>query len=171
MRSLWTSLVILAELSTPSMAQSGSKAIAGTWILSSSSNDCGSVDGFIREPRVNPYRLSRVQNALRDIVETSARLHIDVTSSTVIVTSSDGHTNRLAPGGGTIKDESAGISRKTAWNGDELVTEITGILEGRIAETFSVDISHRLHFVLRFPRKLRGVPISINRIYCPSESN
>ena len=73
------------------------------------------------------------------------RMTITRTDSMVIVTTGDGRTTRLATDGSKVKDESTGIERKTHWDHDQLVTEISGVQGGKITETYAVDPdSHRL---------------------------
>ena len=59
-------------------------------------------------------------------MEAPERLTIVRTESLVIVTTGDGRTTRLSPDGKKIKDDSTGIERKSKWDGNKLVTEITG---------------------------------------------
>ena len=51
----------------------------------------------------------RMRDAMRDIVNPPDRLTITQTDSMVIITSGDGHVDRLSPNGQKIKDESTGI--------------------------------------------------------------
>jgi hypothetical protein len=44
--------------------------------------------------------------------------------------------------GKIIKDDSTGIERKTKWNGNKLVTDITGAGPGKITETYTIDQEH-----------------------------
>jgi len=78
-------------------------------------------------------------SAIRDVVEPADRLTIVRTDSMVIITAGDGRTTRLAPDGSKIKDEASGIERKTHWEGEKLVSEISGLGRGKATQTFSVD--------------------------------
>jgi hypothetical protein len=89
--------------------------------------------------------MERRRNAVRDIVQPAERLTITRAASMVIITTGDGRTIRLATDGSKIKDESTGIERKTRWEGDRLVTEITGLGRGKATESYSVaPESHQL---------------------------
>ena len=81
----------------------------------------------------------RMRDALR--AEMQAPDHIVIVSSetTIIMTTPDGHTTRLATDGSKVKDESTGIERKTKWDGGRLVSEVSGLGRGKITETYSVD--------------------------------
>ena len=81
----------------------------------------------------------RMRDALR--AELQAPEHIVIVSSetTIIMTTPDGHTTRLATDGSNVKDESMGIERKTKWDGGKLVSEVNGLGRGKITETYSVD--------------------------------
>lgn len=88
-------------------------------------------------------------NAVRDVVEPAERLTIVRTESMVIITAGDGRTTRLAPDNSKIKDLESGIERRTRWEGDKLVTEISGIGRGKATETYSLDPqTHQLIVVL-----------------------
>jgi hypothetical protein len=117
---------------------------------------------------VDSARLGRARDAWRAITDTPEHLRIVETESIVIVTASNGHTIRMAPGLGPIKDESTGVRRRTRWNGDMLVSEITGLLPGKIVETHSVDASHRLHVVIKFPALWRAASFTTHRVYDPA---
>lgn len=84
-------------------------------------------------------------NAVRDVVEPAERLTIVRTDSMVIITTGDGRTTRLAPDNSKIKDLDSGIERRTKWDGERLVTEISGLGRGKATETYSIDPqSHQL---------------------------
>ena len=57
----------------------------------------------------------------------------------VIITTGDGRTTRLSPDGSKIKDQSTGIERRTRWEGDRLIDEISGAGRGKIIETYARD--------------------------------
>ena len=81
----------------------------------------------------------RMRDALRQ--ETQASDHMTIVSSdtTIIITTPDGHTTRLATDGTKVKDDSTGIERKTKWQAGTLVSEVSGLGRGKITETYSVD--------------------------------
>jgi hypothetical protein len=83
----------------------------------------------------------RRQEALRDIIGAPERLTIVQTESMIIVTTGDGRTTRLAPDGSKVEDESTKVERRTRWDGDKLVSEITGAA-GKITEIYSADTRH-----------------------------
>lgn len=89
--------------------------------------------------------MERRMNAVRDVVMPAERLTITATESMVIVTTGDGRTTRLAPDNSKIKELGSGIERRTRWDGDKLVTEITGLGRGKATETYAVDpATHQL---------------------------
>jgi hypothetical protein len=68
----------------------------------------------------------------------------------VIVTTGDGRTTRMATDGSKVKDDSTGIERRTRWQGDKLVSEISGAESAKITETYTVDPdSHQLTVTLQ----------------------
>lgn len=94
---------------------------------------------------MNREEMERRMNAIRDVVQPAERLTITATASMVIVTAGDGRTTRLAPDNSKIKEVASGIERKTRWEGDRLVTEISGLGRGKATETYAVDPdTHRL---------------------------
>ena len=102
-------------------------------------------DGGGRGGRGNPEDMQRRRDAVRDIMSAPDRMTITRTESMVIVTTGDGRTTRLATDGSKVKDESNGIERKTHWDHDQLVTEISGLQGGKVTETYAIDPeSHRL---------------------------
>ncbi len=83
--------------------------------------------------------MQRRQDAVRDLLSPPDRLTIVQTDSMVIITAGDGRTTRLAPDASKIKDESTGASRQTHWDGEKLVSEISGLGPGTITETYAED--------------------------------
>jgi hypothetical protein len=105
----------------------------------------GQGGGAGRSGRGDIEEMRRARDAMRAIMEAPGRLTITHTESLVIITSDDGRTTRLSPDGKKIEDESTGIGRKTKWDGDKLVSEITGARQGKITETYSLNREqHRL---------------------------
>jgi hypothetical protein len=85
------------------------------------------------------------------------------TDSTIIITAKDGRTTRLSTDGKKVKDESTGIERKTKWDGNKLVSEVSGLGSGKVTETYSVDAELkqlRVALAIDGPRKS-----SLTRVY------
>ena len=106
----------------------------------------------------------RMRDAMREIMNPPERLTITQTESMVLITSADGHVDRLSPNGQKIKDESTGIERKTKWDGDKLVCEITGAGSRKITQTYSADPEHKqLHVAVQMDTQ--GQPTKITYVY------
>jgi hypothetical protein len=112
-------------------------------------------------------RADRLREAMNDLTAAPSRLTIVQTDTTVIVTTGEGHTTRLAPNGKKIKDENTGIERSTKWTADALVSDITGLGSGKITQSFSVNPDdHRLLVTITFPPRLGGTePTIVTRFY------
>jgi len=91
---------------------------------------------------MDPADAARMREAMRDIMTAPDHLVVTQTDSMVVFTSADGRTTRLAPDGKKVKDDSTKIERKTKWDGDKLVTEISGIGRGKVTETYALDAEH-----------------------------
>jgi hypothetical protein len=114
--------------------------------------------------RMSPEDMQRMRDARREIMNAPDRITIAQTESLILVTSGDGKVTRLSPDGKKIKDESTKIERKTKWDGDKLVSEITGIGPSKIAETYMADPEHKqLRVTLQMDT--RGRPMTVNRVY------
>jgi hypothetical protein len=110
----------------------------------------------------------RQMAAMREVMEAPERLTITRSDAMVILTSGDGRTTRLQTDGKGVKDESTKIERKTRWNGDKLVSEISGLGRGKITETYMSDAEqHRLTvtLVMEDARTRDGKPRTITHIY------
>jgi hypothetical protein len=108
----------------------------------------------------------RRTEAVRAIMEAPERLTITRTESLVIVTTGEGRTTRLSPDGKKIKDDSTGIERKSRWDGNNLVTEITGAGPGKITETYTVDQEHgRLNVALQAENSRAPNAGVVHRVY------
>jgi len=79
---------------------------------------------------------------MRDLMNPPEHLTIVSTESMVILTGPDGRTIRLSPDGKKVKDENTNIERKTKWDGEKLVSEISGLPGTRITETYVIDAEH-----------------------------
>ena len=99
----------------------------------------------------NPEEMARLRDAMRDLTNPSSHLTIVETDSMIVLTSSDGHTTRLSPDGKKVKDDNTGIERKTKWEGQKLVTEISGLgPAGKATQTISPDPeNHQLRIVVQ----------------------
>jgi hypothetical protein len=105
----------------------------------------------------------RMRTALRDEMQAPDHMTIVQADSTIIITTKDGRTTRLATDGKKVKDESTGIERKTKWDGGKLVSEVNGLGTGKITETYSVDgelKQLRVAIAIDGPRKT-----SLTRVY------
>jgi hypothetical protein len=114
--------------------------------------------------------LARQRDAMRDVLTPPERLTIVQTDSTIIITAGDGRTTRLSPTGKGIKEENTGIERKTSWQAERLVSEVSGAAPGKITETYSVDADrHQLHISIALPKRGDQVPPPNSRVYDASE--
>jgi len=108
----------------------------------------------------------RRTEAVRAIMEAPERLTITRTESLVIVTTGDGRTTRLSPDGKKIKDDSTGIERKSSWDGNKLVTEITGAGPGKITETYLIEQEHgRLNVTVETENSRAPNGGGVHRVY------
>jgi hypothetical protein len=92
-----------------------------------------------------------MRDAMRDLTNPPSHLTIVETDSMVVLTSADGRTTRLAPDGKKVKDDNTGIERKTKWDGEKLVTEISGLGPmGKATQTIAADPeNHQLRIVVQ----------------------
>lgn len=129
----------------------------------------GGAGGSRGGARGNPDDMRRMRDAVRDIMEAPERLTIVQTETMVIVTTGDGRTTRLSVDNRKIKDESTGIERKTHWDGQKLVSEITGAGPEKILETYesSAD-THQLIVTLQLDSKDKGRPL-VHHVYDAAE--
>ena len=81
----------------------------------------------------------RMRDAMRDEMQAADHMTIVSSDTTIIITTPDGHTTRLATDGKKVKDDATGIERKTKWDAGKLVSEISGLGRGKITETYSAD--------------------------------
>lgn len=119
---------------------------------------------------MSPEDAQRMRQAMRDEMTAPAQMTIVQADSLILITSQDGRTIRLSPDGKKVKDENTGIERKTRWDGDKLVSEISGLGPGKITETYSVDPeTHRLRVTIALPRGRNGQERAMNRVYDAAE--
>lgn len=107
-------------------------------------------------------------SAMREVMEAPDRLTITRTDTMVIVTAGDGRTTRLSTDGKAVKDDSTKIERKTRWNGDKLVSEVSGLARGKITETYLADVEQRrltVTLVMDGARTPEGQPRTVKRVY------
>jgi hypothetical protein len=114
----------------------------------------------------NPEDMARIRDAMRDLMNPPPHLIIADTGSMIVMTSPDGRTTRLSPDGKKIKDESTRIERKTKWDGDKLVSQIDGVGQNKITQTFSADLEHhQLRIALQIENSRAGQTRTITQIY------
>ncbi len=104
----------------------------------------------------DPEARQRLRDALRQELQAPDHMTIVSSGTTMIITTPDGHTTRLATDGSKVKDDSTGIERKTKWDAGKLVSEVSGLGRGKITETYSVEPdAKQLHVKLEIdgPRK------------------
>jgi hypothetical protein len=103
---------------------------------------------------------------MRAILDAPEQLTIVRTDSMVIMTTGDGRTTRLALDGSKIGDDSTGIERKSRAEGDRVVSEISGMPMGKIAETYAVDpATGRLIVELQLAGRDGRTPDPQRRVY------
>lgn len=81
----------------------------------------------------------RQMSAVRDLIDAPERLTITTAGAMVIIAAGDGRTTRLMSDGSEVKDESTKVTRTSRWDGERLVTAISGLVRGTVTETYSVD--------------------------------
>jgi hypothetical protein len=102
----------------------------------------GGRGGYGGGAQMDPDAMARMREAMRDIMQPSEHLTITQSENMVVITTDEGRTTRLATDGSKVKDENTKIERKTKWDGDKLVSEISGAGPGKITQTYSVDPEH-----------------------------
>jgi hypothetical protein len=116
----------------------------------------------------DPEEMQRRMQAMRDIMSVPDRLTITRTESMVIITTGDGRTVRLAPDNSKVKDESTGIERRSRWEGDRLISEISGAVGGKVVETYTVEAESQRLVVSVQPEGGRGRDLGVRRrVYDP----
>jgi hypothetical protein len=110
--------------------------------------------------------VARVREAMRDIMEPSDHLTITQTETMIVITTAEGRTTRLSPDGSRIKDDNTKIERKTRWDGDRLVSDITGALAGKITQTYALDPErHQLRITANLEGGRGGQPRTVTHVY------
>jgi hypothetical protein len=112
----------------------------------------------------NAEDVQRLRNALRDELEAPEHLTIVESGSTIILTAGDGRTTRLSADGKKVKDESTKVERRTKWDAGKLVSEVSGLGQGKIVETYTLDAEHKQ---LRVTLNIEGAQqkTTVNRVY------
>jgi len=115
---------------------------------------------------VDSEAMARMREAMRDITQPSEHLTITGTDKMVVITTAEGRTTRLATDGSKVKDDNTKIERKTKWDGDKLVSEISGIGRGKITQTYAVDPEHhQLRIMTSIERGEGGQARTITHVY------
>jgi hypothetical protein len=109
--------------------------------------------------------MQRMREAMRDIMNPPDRLTIVQTENMIVITTGDGRVTRLAPDGKKIKDENTKIERKTKWDGNKLVSEVSGAAPAKITETYVADPEHHQLVITIAMDRSRGQPVSQRRVY------
>ena len=116
---------------------------------------------------VDREAMARQRDAMNDILNPPDHLVIADTGSLIVLTGPDGRTMRLSPDGKKIKDENTGIERRTKWDGDKLVSEISGMLRGgKATQTFATDVEHhQLHITVEMEGGRSDQKRTITHVY------
>jgi hypothetical protein len=115
---------------------------------------------------IDPEQAQRLRDALRDEMTAPSTLTITASGPMVVITAGDGRTTRLSADGKKIKDDSTKIERKTHWDSDKLVSEISGLGRGKITETYRLDPEKKqLLVTIHIDNQSR--PVTLNRVYDP----
>jgi hypothetical protein len=124
----------------------------------------GSGGGQAQGQGGNAEDVQRLRNALRDELEAPEHLTIVESGSTIILTAGDGRTTRLSADGKKVKDESTKVERRTKWDAGKLVSEVSGLGQGKIVETYTLDAEHKQ---LRVTLNIEGAQqkTTVNRVY------
>jgi len=115
----------------------------------------------------NREEMARAAAAVRELNNPPAHLVIVQAESMIVMTGPDGSTLRLSPDNKKIKDDATKIERRTKWDGDKLVSEVTGLGSTKITETYVV--TPELH-QLRVSSEIdsgRGPKRTITHVYDP----
>jgi hypothetical protein len=115
---------------------------------------------------MDPEEMTRVRDAMRDILAAPDHLTIVQADAMIVVTGPDGRTTRLSPDGKKVKDDNTKIERKTHWDGGKLVSEISGVGPGKMTQSFSVDPEkHQLRIVVEMEGGRSRQPRTITHVY------
>lgn len=116
--------------------------------------------------RGNPEEMMRMRDAMRDVINPSDHLTITQSDTMIVLTGADGRTTRLSPDGKKIKDDNTRVERKTKWDGGKLVSEINGLGQGQMTQTFSIDPeSKQLRIAVTMEGGRSNQPRMITQVY------
>jgi hypothetical protein len=124
--------------------------------------------GDAPRPEADRDAMARMREAIHDIMEPSEHLTITQTESMIVIATAEGRTTRLSPDGSRIKDDNTGIERKTRWDGDKLVSEISGAGPGKITQTYAVEPEHHELRITASVEGGRGPARTVTHVYDPS---
>src|SRR6516225_258453 len=130
----------------------------------------GGGGGYGRGPQTDPETAQRLREAMRDITNPPDHLTITQTDSMIVLTAPDGHTTRLSPDGKKIKDDNTGIERKTKWDNGKLVSEISGLGQSKVTQTYAINPELRQ---LRITAQIEGgnsQARTVTHVYDPDKS-
>jgi len=99
----------------------------------------GAIGGGNGSSTANSADAARVREVMSDLTNPPAHWVITQTDTLIIMTDQDGRSLRLSPDNKKIKNDDTKTERQTKWDGEKLVSEITGLPAGKITETYSVD--------------------------------
>ena len=116
--------------------------------------------------RGNAEDMKRMRDAMRDVTSPSDHLTITQTESMIVLTGADGRTTRLSPDGKKIKDDNTRVERRTKWDGGKLVSEISGLGQGKMTQAFAVDPeAKQLRITLVMDGGRSNQPRTITHVY------
>jgi hypothetical protein len=121
--------------------------------------------GDAARPEIDRDASARMREAIRDIMEPSERLTITQTEKMIVITTAEGRTTRLSLDGSKIKDDNTGIERKTRWDADKLVSDISGAGPGKITQTYAVDPEHHQLRITAMLEGGRGQARTVTHVY------
>src|SRR5262249_40930031 len=117
-------------------------------------------------PAADPQEAERMREVMREILDPPKHLIIANTGSMVILTGPDGRTLRLSPDGKKVKDDSTKIERKTKWDRENLISEVSGLGQGKITETYAMDAErHQLRVTVQVERPQTQQARTFNHVY------
>jgi hypothetical protein len=110
--------------------------------------------------------VARLRDAMRDITNPPDRLLVTQTEAMIVITAPDGRTTRLSLDGKKVKDENTKVERKSRWEGEKLVTDITGFPAGKLIQSYVVNPDdRRLHVTVQVEGR-NGTPArTITHVY------
>jgi hypothetical protein len=114
----------------------------------------------------DPEEAARMRDALHDIMTAPDHLTVTQADQTIVITSGEGRTTRLSADGKKVKDENTRIERKTKWDGDTLISEVSGLGPGKITETYTIDPEkHQLRVTVQAEGRGNRPATTQHRVY------